>query len=335
MKRFILKGIVFLLPFPLWWGYELSLPMQAFAWRPAEAMTVFGGWGITAPLFPTGFFYPNSRVEMWQAGDRDPQGPRHKYVVWETDKWGYRNRPEIADIPNNEIVIVGDSNIWGAYLSQHELLAEVIMRKSEYTAFTFGGTVHGYGSYRDNPIFQDRIPRYLVWEFKRGELKRFSTVFNQLYAKGLKYGTSVEPRYFPALILLDRFLKNAMWRTLRSRLGVAGSVQVAGSPPPEVDPDKDFEANLEFFLEVNKRELERGSRLILVFLPDTVREHDELIREMEQQGICTVPFLPTRKWPHGVDLEMYWSKKDSHWTPEGVELTADRILKKMNSRRCR
>ena len=72
-----------------------------------------------------------------------------------------------------------------------------------------------------------------------------------------------------------------------------------------------------------------GIDFIVVVLPDSLREADPLLHEMTQSGIKTVAFMPTKEYPQGADLERFWQKEDSHWTKDGVQETANRVVQNL------
>jgi len=54
-----------------------------------------------------------------------------------------------------------------------------------------------------------------------------------------------------------------------------------------------------------------------------------MIRDLEKAGCQVAGFLPNEKHPDGADLSVFWQKEDSHWSPEGIRLTADEVMKRL------
>jgi len=74
-----------------------------------------------------------------------------------------------------------------------------------------------------------------------------------------------------------------------------------------------------------------GSRFVFLLLPPdrgsipNDRRYDEFVRNLQMRGISVVGFLPNEKWPKGYP-DWFWQKYDSHWTENGIELTAKKLL---------
>jgi hypothetical protein len=60
-----------------------------------------------------------------------------------------------------------------------------------------------------------------------------------------------------------------------------------------------------------------------------VREADPMIQDLEKAGCHVAGFLPDENHPDGADLSVFWQKEDSHWSPEGIRLTADKVMKRL------
>lgn len=123
MKKFILKIILFLLPFVIALAVELFvLPIDFFTFRVWEAIRA-EGFTLT-----TGKFYSNMKVKKEESGRlayHTPYGVK-KMVIWVTDKYGYRKQNTDKKI---EVVIIGDSFIVGDGLDQDEMLSERLERR--------------------------------------------------------------------------------------------------------------------------------------------------------------------------------------------------------------
>ena len=118
VKRLLGKLALLGLPFLFWSLIEaIVLPINFLTFRVWETISVNRVRLLSGP------FYPNMHLRMEEEGELAPRTPyaEKKQVEWYTDPYGYRNRDTKA-----EIVLIGDSNITGAKLSQEETLAEVL-----------------------------------------------------------------------------------------------------------------------------------------------------------------------------------------------------------------
>ena len=329
MKRFFQKGFLFVSPVLIWWNVELFvLPMDQFTFRVLEAVSIFK---MNAYL-PKGF-YPNIELKKMVAGDLQPTGPRVKYVEWYTDRYGSRTRPEITDSTERfDMVVIGDSTIWGSHLDQKEMFAEVMMRKTGLTMYTYIWDAFATPVFLQDPRFQKAPPRIVVWQLKRGYFYSLREGLEGVARNTPEYTEPLPEAYYPTLILIDRFLKNNMWRYVRSRLGVAGSVDWRPKKTTH-DIERLSEEGLEEILKFKERLSERGTKLAILVLPDPVRDFDPLIASLKDHGIPTVGYLPSPEDPQGIGLPDFWSPIDSHWNPHAVEKTADLMIEALGLER--
>ncbi|WP_144266307.1 alginate O-acetyltransferase AlgX-related protein [Pontibacter ummariensis] len=117
------------LPFIVWPLVEVFLlPMNFFTFRIWETISV-----NTMRVMP-GPFYPNVHMKMVEEGELAPRTPyaQKRLVEWYTDPYGYRNRDT-----KSEVLLIGDSNITGAKLSQEETLAEVLEEHLNMDVYSF------------------------------------------------------------------------------------------------------------------------------------------------------------------------------------------------------
>ncbi|WP_299820565.1 hypothetical protein [uncultured Pontibacter sp.] len=117
------------MPFIVWPLIEVFLlPMNFFTFRIWETISV------NKMLLMSGPFYPNMHMKMEEEGELAPNTPyaEKRVVEWYTDAYGYRNRDTKCDV-----LLIGDSNITGAKLSQEETLAEVLERQMGKDVYSF------------------------------------------------------------------------------------------------------------------------------------------------------------------------------------------------------
>ncbi|MEJ8800601.1 alginate O-acetyltransferase AlgX-related protein [Pontibacter sp. H249] len=129
VEKLIRKIFLLALPFLLWPLIEvLVLPMNFFTFRIWETISVNKMRVMSGP------FYPNMHMKMEEEGELAPHTPfaEKRVVEWYTDEYGYRNRDSKCDV-----LLIGDSNITGAKLSQEETLAEVLERQIGKDVYSF------------------------------------------------------------------------------------------------------------------------------------------------------------------------------------------------------
>ncbi|MCC9166764.1 alginate O-acetyltransferase AlgX-related protein [Pontibacter harenae] len=102
--------------------------MNFFTFRIWETISV-----NTMKVMP-GPFYPNIYMKMEEEGELAPrtQFSEKRLVEWYTDEYGYRNRDSKCDV-----LLIGDSNITGAKLTQDETMAEVLERMLQKDVYSF------------------------------------------------------------------------------------------------------------------------------------------------------------------------------------------------------
>ncbi|WP_168194013.1 hypothetical protein [Pontibacter sp. SGAir0037] len=118
-----------MLPFLLWPVLEATiLPMNLFTFRIWETISVNKMRVMSGP------FYPNMHLKMVEEGELAPHTPfaEKRMVEWYTDEYGYRNRDSKCDV-----LLIGDSNITGAKLTQEETIAEVLERQLHKDVYSF------------------------------------------------------------------------------------------------------------------------------------------------------------------------------------------------------
>lgn len=147
VRKLLKKMTLLVLPFALWPVIEaVVLPMNFFTFRVWETISV------NSMRIMSGPFYPNMHMKMEEEGELAPRTvhAEKKLVEWHTDPFGYRNRDTKA-----EVLLIGDSNITGAKLSQEETLAEVLERQLGKEVYSFApATVNrflGTSRFEENP----------------------------------------------------------------------------------------------------------------------------------------------------------------------------------------
>ncbi|WP_266204806.1 alginate O-acetyltransferase AlgX-related protein [Pontibacter kalidii] len=152
VKRLLSKLALLALPFMLWPLIEVFvLPMNFFTFRIWETISVNTMRVMSGP------FYPNVHMQMEEEGELAPRTPfaQKRKVEWYTDKYGYRNRDT-----KNDVLLIGDSNITGAKLSQEETLAEVLERQLGRDVYSFAPATMNRFLATDR--FQENPPQLVI-----------------------------------------------------------------------------------------------------------------------------------------------------------------------------
>jgi hypothetical protein len=325
MLNYLRKLGLFLFPLLALYFVELFLlPMDFFAFRCWEALLIddYRTIGVA------GGFYPNHHLIRYEAGDRlGFRDPSPQKAEWITDEFGFRNRPCERPPTQYDFVLLGDSNIVGSGLDQAETLSEVLARKGGCTVYSYGGGLPQKKFFWSDPRFCSHSPKTIVVEARPGEFYKAQCL------PWISIDSCELPRAsMPMLpiwarVLISRTNKQNMLQFTKSRLRSA--LYRNSQEPAEKDlPSKErVEFMVSKVLAMQKEAHRRGSEFIFFLMPTPDRSLDAGIVELRKKGVKTIAYLPTPKYKHGLDLDWYYQPRDSHWSKEAVELTADEILK--------
>jgi len=321
---------------------EIIGGQQLFAFRPWEALKYnVLGQGRE--------FYPNQSIEMTSVGDlcRGRECALERKQRWETDSLGYRNRNFVRKA---DIVVVGDSFVAGAGLSQEDIFSSKLDAEmgEKFTIYNIApGNISTLRCLLEKGVIEK--PKVVV----------FSTVERNI-PPVLKDETNcaVPARPWVELeVLADRFLRAYPFKWLGARFrgdhGVVGVRGVADLDGAEI-----------FFYKGraqtdNLKAIEKASKVIksyqrflakqgidFVYLPipnkETVyfervpfqnqpRYLKGLTDKLDGLGVSYLDSLPVfnqaRSAQPGVEL---FIADDTHWNERGVELVSkalSRLLK--------
>lgn len=322
-------------PLVLWGVIEVtSLPLTQFTFRAWEGVKV----NLLQTSMP-GPFYPGIDLMIWETTDQRTRAPKTRHNRWITDSYGQRNR-RLPVFGEKYGVVVGDSNTLGCSLSQEQMLSEQLMAKTGSLWVNLG---YEYIEPWSHPICRLTPPAWIVYELKRGNLPALNRCGNPGTDPARKNLIGWTKR-------LDHMTKMAGWNRLRSFFfcgpinlkeqtevphlkvlvdllcwGLSGGGKARGI---DVQGFRGMSSR-EILVQYTRRSEEKGIRLIIVVLPDGMREADPVIRDLEKMGCQVEGFLPDENYRDGADLAEFWQKEDSHWSPEGIRMTADRIVKRL------
>jgi hypothetical protein len=354
MKRFFLKLLFFSSPFLLLIGIELFvLPIDFFTFRAWEAIMVMKFHSILS-----GQFYPHIDItKIEKGGDLDPHSPFavQKRAKWITDRYGYRKKDLEGLKP--QVVVIGDSNIIGAGLSQEEIFSEVLEEQLKVPVYPYAAA--GLNSFLKELRFRKDPPRIVVvsgieryildLRFPKESKKRETFLAFYEWRDNVRQIRWIQT----AGVLLDRLYKMNMLHFIRSRM--EGKVVRKRYPFPSpfgpiyflqgeeanrpISRDQLEEAvhTIEAYNQVLKK---RGIRFI--FLPIPNKEniyHDclpdpkrpvfleELIQELKRRNIETVDTQRAFEDEYQNNSTLLFFLDDSHWNAKGVRVAADFTIK--------
>jgi hypothetical protein len=350
MKRFFLKLLFFSFPFLLLIGIELIvLPIDFFTFRAWEAIMVMKFHSILS-----GQFYPYIDItKIEKGGDLDPHSPFAvpKRAKWITDRYGYRKKDLEGLKP--QVVVVGDSNIIGAGMSQEEIFSEVLEEELKVPVYPYAAA--GLNSFLRELRFRKDPPRIVIvssierdildLRFPKESKKR--ETFSAFYewrdlVRQIRWIQS-------AGVLLDRLYKMNMLRFVRSRMG--NRTVRENHPFPSPFGPIYFVQGEEANRPVSREQLEKAVNTIeayhqiltkrgirFIFLPIPNKEniyHDylpnprrpvfleQLIKELRNRNIETVDTQKAFEEEYRKHSALLFFLDDTHWNPRGVQLAAD------------
>lgn len=221
MNKYIIKYTLFFLPFIMALGIEIFvLPVDYFTFRAWEALNVKESLGIL-----NGPFFPNRVLTKTETRGELKGNPacatEKKDVLWITDKYGYRK----ANLPAQRfpVVVIGDSNIAGAGLTQDDMFSEVLERKLHTPVYPIASRsvrhIFNHGLIRQSPpdvIILANIERNLSGiHYKLPKNARFKKL------SGLdKIMLDFQLNEFiqSAAVVINRILKSNMLHYVRARI---------------------------------------------------------------------------------------------------------------------
>jgi alginate O-acetyltransferase complex protein AlgJ len=355
MKKFIFKLGLFLAPFLVALAAELFvLPVDFFTFRVQEALVVRKFRNILG-----GKFYPNRNLIKEEEGDL---GHHTKYafrrtVQWVTDSHGYRKKE--SGRSTYEVVIIGQSETFGATLTQKEMLSEMLEDQLHVGVYPFAPA--GVSSFLKERRFLLSPPKVVILtSMERGVFLLPAARIRSGRYRGFLASVEEriermrESRWVQSLgVFLDRLYKMNMLHYLRATIerkftdrSRFNSIWV-DTPYGPIFFLEGAKANRE----VGEREMDRLVRIIkgyddvfrsrgihFIFVPIPNKETlfyrvlgtrrpvflKELVARLRRLNVETVdtqePF--EQAFEKGILL---YQEDDTHWNAEGVKIAASLI----------
>lgn len=350
MKKYVLKYIIFFLPFLAALFVELFLlPIDFFTFRPWETLVVKDSYKIL-----DGPFYPRmTLVKTEKEGDLRPSpacAVAKKDLLWQTDAYGYRKAA--SSRTRYPIIIIGDSNTVGSGLSQPDTISEVLQRRLGKDVYPLAPALPGH-IFRHGLLKQHKPEVIILQSIERNIMPGHLPVppvadFQPLSVKDrIIWSVRLHPVVQKAAIKLDRALKSNMIHFIKARINPqparAGDnieeetcpVLFLQSIVPRMDiPDEVRQKTVDEIKELNDLFTLKGIRFI--FLPVPNKENiyhrllgvprpvylEKLISELRLAGVEVADTQGEfDKITRETGTPLY-HRDDTHWNTAGVEAAA-------------
>jgi len=360
MKKFVIKSVLFLLPFLAAMGIELFvLPIDFFTFRVWEALIISKFRNVLP-----GEFYPNMKVTKIEEGDmaHHTRFTHKRRVTWYTDRYGYRKQNTSRN--KHEVVVIGDSNIAGSGLTQEDILSEVLEKKLKVSVYPISpGSIDTF--LRERRFQKDPPNIVIIASVERFifELDPFRA--SQKVPRGFKKQIKdMRDRFKDRMegnrliqfvgITLDRIYRANMLQYLRAslrRIGSSHSEEIPSNAASSkygpvfffqgADANRDVPKDrLDQVVKVIKTydDLFRSRGIRFIFLPIPEKENiyyealqtkkpvflEQLISTLRNLGIETVDTQKAFEDAFRKGVLLYHTN-DTHWNENAVRITADLI----------
>lgn len=344
VKRLLAKLALLAMPFILWPLIEVFvLPMNFFTFRIWETISVNSMRVMSGP------FYPNIHMQMVEEGELAPRTPyaQKRKVEWYTDAYGYRNRDT-----RNDVLLIGDSNITGAKLSQDETLASVLEQHLHRDVYSFApATVNRFlatDRFEETPpklvivsSIERRIPELpavgengINSELRdfTGELINSSSLLTSLAVTADRI--SKLGLYHRTLADLERTLGKREYISYNNEFFMEGEHANREFSEDEITRIADVLEGYHHVLQ------ERG--IEFVFLPIPNKENiyyqllpsqkpatflPRLLTQLEQRGIAYIDLQPTFRALYQQKQVPLYPVDDAHWNEVAVKVAASLVAR--------
>jgi hypothetical protein len=338
MKQFLKKlGVLTLIVMGIHSFLSLAIPAEWIYARVGMQHKVFRN-----ELLP-GWFYPNKHELGASRGDLAQRGG---YAVikpnqaWFLDSLGFRNRYFKKDAP---IYIIGESFVFGASLSQEDMVSERLEKSSSIDVYNLATA-----NFRDFKLILDQglvsQPQLLIYL----SLERLITLYPQNERLELHPYLKSKKVLYPTMEVIDRLLKLDYLHKIgadlsqKADLGVAGKYEnyrfLSGSEVLKHHDYSNAQASAMCIKRIDDECKKMGIQFVFVSVPNKetaayqlvplTESPDYLDRLAFQLDSLQVPNLNGKKIfeKHPKPSELYHAD-DSHWNAEGAKLMTDTVLK--------
>ncbi len=294
-------------------------------------------------------FYSNINISRVEVGDlaHGTEFEVNRSVTWFTDSRGFRTQESIDDF--YDVVILGDSTIAGAGLSQEDMLYSVISNKTGLRVYSMGQV--GINRFLSDSRFVLNPPKVLVFGVLERNMNNID-VLNKSVIVRSKYFFPIKERLVD---LLDRSLKLNFIRKKISpsissdNLAVNNSTRMVFYDVSLTQQLTNSFVVTQLVDEISSyNDLLADRNITLIFLPVPNKEtvyYDDLPQNFKNRYSKSnftshISFLTNNAGVKTVDLLPIYNKEksqsflyqldDTHWNRDGVLIAADEVIKLMN-----
>ena len=350
-KRLFWKLGLFSLPFALCFAVELFiLPINYFTLRPWEALVVQNIKVMDGP------FYPNKEIKQIVAGEIAPHSPYavFKPVHWLTDEYGFRNR-NVKGSP--AVVLVGDSFVAGAGLTQQDVLSEALARRIKKEVYSYAPAHPGFlTTFLLDKRFKASPPETVVFCRAERWLIDLPPVNKESVTEGLKAEVSPVVNKSPFLanlvVTIDRISKWPMYHYYRAKLNrpfekkdlnlYKGELFLYGDTINNEIAEEEVNRISDIVESYSKEVKARGMRFIFLPVPNKETIYYQLLPSQKKASF--LPRLLEELDGRGVEvvnlqqpfLNAFYNRKrslypkdDNHWNKNGVDIAANMLYDKI------
>ncbi len=329
MKKFILKTIIFLLPFSILL-IDGILPINTFTFRPWEALLFANKEGFPFP------FYPNQHIFMISEGDLTyhTKNAKLKQENWITDELGYRNNTYIK---KPQVLLIGDSFIAGSSIPQDSTLTNLLANKLNTSVYNMApASFNEFIILLKNNVIEK--PKLIVFSIvERNAPPSININSNEIFSK---------QKISFIKIFKDKIMRHYFFNYIKARIlnehgnGIPGKADSTMFFLKEGKVNHDID-NISKTIISYKKYCDSMS-IDFIFLPlpnkETVyfekvplkNQPEYLIKLnsiLEANGVLTINTLSLFNNAKRSSKSIFYHVDDTHWNSKGVNLVADELTK--------
>ena len=321
---------------------EFSVPASFFTFRGYEAII------FNTKIPHLGHFYPNSYIKMKGQGDLCHHSPNAVFreEIWITDEIGFRNE---SFIKNPDIIIIGSSYIYGAGLTQDDIISRQIRNKLHDTISVYNMSPATLGEL-DFYILKKIInkPKLLIYSIGEKVPPSGFIAFDKESNSKIK-NTIKDLLYSGTNETIDRFTRLYCLKWLRSRINKPPNIGIKGDNTnnmffgaakkvKQLDDDeieKTISAieSMKTYCDLNGIELLiiSNPRKESVYYDKVVlpKQPDYLFKiksSLDKKGIPFINSLDLFNKFRTHNEDLLYQLDDTHWNSKGVEIVSEEIV---------
>jgi hypothetical protein len=346
MKKFILRTLLFLSPFLIIEISQGFLPIYAFTHKFYESPL------YRSTVVPHNYpIYANQKGNMTGVGDLcfNTKYAIPKDESYITDELGFRNNQFIR---KPDIIIIGDSYTMGASLSQNQILANQLMKNSEFSVYAMAPVDF---SILDNMLKLNIIekPKYIIYErVERGEVPKID-YFDNTLSDRIQYKYNNLWTFGDTNVFLDKifraYVNNYAKAKLTNSSGTGTQSKIEEKlffyDTKNLNPSEEWmNLNIKNIESYKKYSDSIGSKFLYLPMPNKESVYYDKIPLQKQPDYLfklgnilkkkNIPYYPTLEFYNEFrkkDNRMLYQYDDSHWNALACELIAKELIKKIEA----